>query len=126
MKRTSRLRLCFGAAALILLGTEIVIGLWVHDDFVRPYLGDTLVVILIWAVIRIAFPHRLPWLSAAVMAFAAAVELTQIWPLCDVLGITSPLVRTLMGTSFAWGDMLAYAAGCLLTAGHDLYTARKS
>ena len=125
MRESVRLRLSFGAAALVLLAAEIVIGLWVHDAFVRPYLGDTLVVVLLWAVARIVCPRGLPWLSAAVMVFATAVEVTQLWPLCDVLGVTSPLLRTLMGSSFAWGDMLAYAAGCLLTAGHDLVGCRR-
>lgn len=119
-KRNSRRRIAFAATSLLLLLIEIAIGLWAHDDFVRPYLGDTLVVILIWSLLRTAFPKGLLWLSGAVLLFAVAVELTQIIPLCDLLGIRNSLLRVLMGTSFAYGDLLAYAAGCALTAGHDL------
>ena len=121
----ARKRLWFLATALALLGIEIYIGVCVHDRFVRPYLGDTLVVMLLWAAARIAFPEGLPWLSGAVFAFACLVEASQIIPLCDLLGIRSSLIRVLMGTSFAWEDILAYAAGCALTAGHDLVTARR-
>lgn len=121
----ARKRMWFLAVTLALLGIEIFIGVCVHDRFVRPYLGDTLVVMLLWAAVRIAFPERLPWLSGAVFAFACLVEVTQLIPLCDLLGIRSTLIRVLMGTSFAWEDILAYAAGCLLTAGHDLRTIRR-
>ena len=120
-----RKRLLFAAAAVILLAVEIVIGLYVHDSFVRPYLGDTLVVMLIWCVLRIIFPTGKPWLSAAVFLFAVLVETTQIFPLCDLLGVDNRLLRTLMGTSFAWGDIVAYLAGCLVTAAGDLILTKR-
>ena len=103
MKR-STLRLIFALCAAVLIGVEILIGLFVHDSFVRPYLGDTLVVILIWCVVRIVIPDRCVWLSGAVFLFAVIVEVSQIFPPCDVLGIKNRLIRTLMGTSFAWRD----------------------
>ena len=119
MKR-STLRLIFSLCAAVLIGVEILIGLYVHDSFVRPYLGDALVVILIWCVVRIVIPDRCVWLSGAVFLFAVIVEVSQIFPLCDVLGIENRLLRTLMGTSFAWGDIAAYLAGCSVTLAVDL------
>ena len=111
----TNLRLIFALCALVLLAVEILIGLFVHDSFVRPYLGDTLVVILIWCVVRTVILDKFAWLSCAVFLFAVLVEISQIFPLCDVLGIENRLIRTLMGTSFAWGDIVAYFAGCLGT-----------
>ena len=119
MKR-SALRLIFALFAVLLLIVEIFIGLFVHDSFVRPYLGDALVVILIWCIIRVVIPDRFVWLSGAVFLFAVIVEVSQIFPLCDVLGIENRLIRTLMGTSFAWGDIVAYLAGCAVTLAVDL------
>ena len=115
-----RKRLLFAVSAVILLVIEILIGLFVHDSFVRPYLGDTLVVILIWCVVRIVIPDKFVWLSGAVFLVAGIVEVSQIFPLCDVLGIENRLIRTLMGTSFAWGDIVAYLAGCAVTLAVDL------
>ena len=115
-----RKRLLFAVSAVILLVIEILIGLFVHDSFVRPYLGDALVVILIWCIVRIVIPDRCVWLSGAVFLFAVLVEVSQIFPLCDVLGIENRLLRTLMGTSFAWGDIVAYLAGCAVTLTVDL------
>ena len=120
-----RKRLLFAVSAVILLIIEIIIGLYVHDSFVRPYLGDALVVILIWCVVRIVIPDRCVWLSGAVFLFAVLVETTQIFPLCDLLGVDNRLLRTLMGTSFAWGDIVAYLAGCLVTAAGDLILTKR-
>jgi hypothetical protein len=106
---------------LVFLAVEIVIGFFVHDSFVRPYLGYALVVILIWCVVRIVIPDRCVWLSGAVFLFAVIVEVSQIFPLCDVLGIENRFLRTLMGTSFAWGDIIANFAGCAVTAAVDLF-----
>ena len=124
MKR-STLRLLFALCALVLLIVEILIGLFVRDSFVRPYLGDTLVVILLWCIVRTVIPDKFVWLSCAVFLFAVLVEISQIFPLCDVLGIENRLLRTLMGTSFAWGDIVAYFAGCLITGVADLFLMKK-
>lgn len=103
------------AAFLLLLAIEIVIGLCVHDRFVRPYGGDVLVVILLYFLCRIFLLEKPAYLSLWIFLFAVLVEVTQIIPLVDLLGIQSRLIRVIMGTSFAWGDLLAYGAGTVVT-----------
>ena len=51
-----KLRAAYLTAFLALLCIEILIGAFVHDAFVRPYVGDVLVVILIYCLIRIVKP----------------------------------------------------------------------
>lgn len=46
-------RIGYAIATVILLLTEVLIALYVHDAFVRPYIGDVLVVIVIYTFIRI-------------------------------------------------------------------------
>ena len=120
----NKLRMIFAAAAVILLASEIYIGIYVRDDFVRPYLGDTLVVILIYCLARIVIPRkysRFCLLSGMIFVFAVVVELSQIIPLCDLLGIENRLIRTLMGTSFAFGDLIAYLVGNIMTGAADIF-----
>lgn len=110
-----RVRLCASAAAVLLLGTEILIGQFA-DGWVRSYLGDVLVVPLVYAVIRVITPCRPRFgfiLPTAVLLFACAVEFLQLIGIADILGITNTLLRTLIGTSFAVGDLLCYAAGAV-------------
>lgn len=115
-----RARLIYAAVFAVLFAVEIIIGLYVHDQFVRPYIGDMIVVVLLWALVRMIIPFRAVWLSGAIYVFAVLVELSQMIPLVDFLEIENRLIRVLMGTSFAVGDLFAYAAGCIVTAIVDI------
>lgn len=56
-------------------------------------------------------PRRL---AIAVFLFSCAVETAQYFHVADVLGFHHPsLIRTLIGTSFSWIDILMYLAGCM-------------
>ena len=52
----SRQRMGYLAAFVILFLIEAAIALWVHDRFIRPYIGDVLVVVLVYVFVRIFFP----------------------------------------------------------------------
>lgn len=119
-------RMIFLALFLLLLGVEFLIGLFCHGGFVRSYLGDVIVVVVIYAFIRIFIPKGAPWLTAAVFVFSCLVEASQLIPLVDVLGIKNGFIRTLMGTSFSWYDIIAYAAGCIVTLPYDLVQRTKT
>jgi len=107
-----RLHPGYALAALALFAIEVVIALYVRDRFVRPHLGDTLAVLLVYCGVRAT--TRIGVIPAAATAFAVAalVELGQLVGILDLLGWRdSALARTLFGTGFDWMDFLAYAAG---------------
>ena len=116
MSEFKKKRLPYIITAAVLLITEVLIGLFVHDGFVRPYLGDVIVVILIWVLLKIFFTktHLLPlW----VFLFACFVEFTQYIKLVELIGLSDiAFFRTVMGTSFSWWDILCYAVGCAICA----------
>ena len=56
MKRQDK-RLHYGITFLILLMIEVVIAIYVHDDFIRPYIGDVLVVAVVYCFVRIFVPE---------------------------------------------------------------------
>ena len=62
-------RIGYAIATVILLLTEVLIALYVHDAFVRPYIGDVLVVIVIYTFIRIFVPERCKLLPLYVFYF---------------------------------------------------------
>lgn len=96
----------------LLLGIEVLIALFVHDAFVRPYIGDVLVVPTLYAFLRLLFPRGLSWLPGAVTLFAVGVEVSQAFHLVDRLGLGgSPFFRTLLGATFDWADLLCYLVG---------------
>ncbi len=99
----------------MLLLTEILIALFVRDDFVRPYVGDVLVTVLICCFLRIFFPCGVKALPVYVFIFAAAVEVLQYFDVVKLLGLESNrLLSTIIGRTFSFADLICYAVGCLL------------
>ena len=104
---------------LTLLVIEVLIALFVHDNFVRPYIGDMLVVAVIYFFLRIFIPEKYPWLPAAVFIFAVAVEFSQYFCLADKFEITSPVLRTILGSVYDITDILCYGVGCAFLAAYE-------
>lgn len=110
-----RLHRGYALLALGLVVIEAAIALFVRDRFVRPYLGDTLAVILVYTALRAVF--RIGVVRAAAIAFliAVAIELGQLFGVLDRLGLQgNPIARTVLGYGFEAKDILAYAAGALI------------
>ncbi len=100
---------------IFLLITEIIIAIWVHDAFIRPFGGDFLVVILIYCLVKSFMDSPVSPTILSVLLFAYAVEISQYFHLVDLLGLrNSKIARIIMGTSFSWTDMLMYSLGMLL------------
>ncbi len=109
-------RLIFGVTSVLLLAIEIIIGMFA-TGWIRNYLGDVLVVILIYTIIRTITPDKpakLYILPTAVLVFAYAVEFLQLWGFCDRFGITNRLLRIIIGTGFSVVDLMCYTIGAIL------------
>lgn len=119
MKKKVKLRLSFLTVFILLLAVEVLIALFIHDDFVRPYVGDMIVTVVVWSFMRIIFPDRFKLMSLYVMIFAILVEVGQYFHYTELLGITNPVLVTMMGTSFAWADIAYYAVGCVVAGVAD-------
>ncbi len=106
-------RLIFGVSSVILLAIEIIIGVFA-TGWIRNYLGDVLVVVLIYTIIRTISPDKPDrWivLPSAVLLFSFAVEFLQLWGFCDRFGITNHLLRIIIGTGFSFIDLACYTIG---------------
>jgi hypothetical protein len=100
---------------IILLITEILIALFLHDKFVRPYVGDFLVVILIYCFLKTFLYISVIKLAVAVLMFAYFVEMLQYFNLINYIGLqNSRLAKIILGSAFEWSDMLAYTLGVIL------------
>ena len=108
-------RLNYGIVSLILLGIEILIGLYA-GGWVRAYLGDVLVVILLYTLVRtisVNKPSKWFILPTAILLFSFIVEFLQPWGFCDRFGITNNLLRIIIGTGFSYIDLICYAVGII-------------
>jgi len=110
--------------AVLLFLTEIFIALYVNDRIIRPYVGDFLVVIFLYCLIR-AFLHA-PIIKVAlgVLLFAYLVELLQYLDFIGTVGLRgSKLANVVLGNHFEWIDLLAYTLGIGLVMVVEYYRA---
>lgn len=99
---------------ILLFAIEVTIALWVHDTFVRPYVGDFLVVIFIYCFIKSFLDLSSLWVALFVLVFSFGIEFLQYFNFVEKLGLgKSKLARVILGNSFAWMDLVAYLAGII-------------
>lgn len=105
-------RFSYALAAILVFLTEVAIAAFVHDAFVRPHLGDSLAVVLVYLAIRAVTPRGVRWSAAAALTFACAIEVGQYFHLVDQIGLGGfRIARVVLGTGFDPEDFLAYAGG---------------
>jgi len=98
--------------ALILFLVEVFIALYVHDSLVRPYVGDYLVVMLIYCAVRTFINISPLKLAIGVLLFSYVIEVLQFFNIVDRLGLSdNKLAKTVIGYGFEWIDLLAYTLG---------------
>ena len=91
-------RIFYIISFLVIFCIEVLIALYVCDNFVRPYIGDVLVVVLVYSFVRIFLP----------------TEVMQYFQLVETLGITNRAAKIILGSTFDWKDIACYAVGCVL------------
>lgn len=100
---------------LLLFITEVIIALFIRDNFVRPYVGDILVVILIYSFLRSFFIIRISFAVILVLAFSFFVEFLQYLNFISWLGLeSSTFARIVLGNSFSPEDLGMYLIGAAL------------
>lgn len=105
----------YGLWALLLFLVEVFIAIFIKDDFVRPFVGDVLVVILIYCFLRAFWRIPTNLTVLGVFLFACLVEGLQFVDVIGKLGLQdNKLLVVVLGSSFDWKDIIAYGLGCLI------------
>lgn len=100
---------------LLLFLTEVFIALYVHDNIIRPYIGDVLVVVLLYCFVKSFLKLSLTTIAISVLLFSYLIETLQYLDFINRLGLgTCTIAKVVIGTSFSWIDILAYTLGIIL------------
>ena len=111
---------------LILFLIELIIANYIKQPFIRYWLGDLLIVLLIYYFWKSLIRVKPLIVATAVLAFAYAVEFLQRTALLDLLGLrTNKLAKLILGNTFSWSDMLAYSLGFLIILGIEYFGKQK-
>ena len=122
----NKLRIIYGILFLAILATEVFIALYIRDDFIRPYVGDMLVTVLICCFVRLFIPEKFRFVPLFVFLFSALVETGQYFDFVKLLGLdNNVLISTLLGRTFSVADIICYGIGCAIFALLDYFFKRK-
>jgi len=100
---------------LLLFMIELCIALFIRDRFIRPYVGDVLVVPLLYCLLRAFIRDYKKWLPAAVFLFAVFVECLQYVDILSFLGLERySVLRIIAGGTFDMADIFCYFIGMIL------------
>lgn len=101
--------------AVVIFIIEIIIALYVNDTFIRPFLGDVLVVALIYCFLMAVTNYSNITAAIATLIFSYLVEVAQYFQVVYLLHLDEyRWARIIIGTSFSWWDMVCYTVGFLL------------
>ena len=90
--------------------------------FLRFFISDLVVVIAIYAAIKLLFPKLSPAvLGCGIFLFALLIEMAQYFRLFRMLDSNSKLMQLTLGSTFDWLDILAYGIGILIVVAAELY-----
>ncbi|GAA1442954.1 ribosomal maturation YjgA family protein [Leifsonia poae] len=119
-----RIRLAV-AAAVILLG-----GLAVHVfaiGAVGAFVADALYASFVAVLIAIVLPAvRIGIAPAIALVVCAAIELWQLTPVPAELSRTVPGAALVVGSTFSWIDLVAYAVGAAAAVPIEVWSRRAS
>lgn len=103
--------------AVLVFVIEILIATFLKNIyFIRAFIGDVLVVILLYfAILSIFKIKNRSILLLGIFIFSVIIEVAQYFKIAEVLGFPKDSIsHIVIGNYFSWGDIICYAIGCIL------------
>lgn len=101
--------------SILLFIIEVLIALFAHDEIIRPYVGDLLVVVLLYCLVKSFLNWSTSTTAVWVLLLSYLIETLQFFNIVQHLGLSgSKIANIIIGTYFTWLDILAYTLGILL------------
>src|SRR5262245_64961669 len=105
----------YAILSIALFVVEVFIALFIHDSLVRPFVGDMLVVILIFTICRCFINANYFWLALCVLIFSFAVEIGQYFDLLSILGLeVFGVLRVFVVMMLDYYNVVVYVCGSIL------------
>lgn len=115
--------------SVLIFVIEVLIATVFKDIFfVRAFLGDVLVVMLIYTFVLSFFKvENRTNLIIGIFVFSVFIEILQYFKTADLIGLKPGSIPYIMlGNSFSWMDILCYAAGCGVIWGFNKITSQNN
>ncbi len=117
----------FLAICILLVLVEIAIAKYLHGGFIRSFVGDVIVVGVVFSLLKTFVQAASAKLAAGALAFCVVIEALQYVHLADWLGLKrGTILHIALGATFDWLDLLAYAIGFVLILAAIRFQQRRS
>lgn len=87
---------------------EVGIALFIHDQFIRPYLGDYLVIFLLYYFIASFVKTKPTYIIIGILLFSYFIEMLQYLNIVDYFQIKNKILRIVIGNTFSYEDLIIY------------------
>ncbi|MGG7143471.1 DUF2809 domain-containing protein [Clostridium nigeriense] len=102
-------------AFIILFLIEAGIALFINDRIIRTYIGDILVIILMYTFIKSFIKKDIRLLAIYLFAFATFVEAIQLFNILELMGLhNNRILSIILGSTFDFKDILCYLIGSII------------
>lgn len=98
---------------ILLLVSEIAIAIFHFHRFIRGFVGDVLVIPLLYSFLKWLLKTDSKKLLYTVLVFAFFIEFLQLFPIIELLGLQYTIVAVILGTHFDVLDLAAYILGII-------------
>jgi len=99
---------------LLLLAAEVAIAIFEFHEFVRGFIGDVLVIPLLYSFFRVFFKTKTWRIASLTLGIAMLIEVLQIFDIYTKFNLENKFLKIVLGSTFDFWDILAYSIGFLL------------
>jgi len=93
---------------------EVCIGLFIKDNFIRPYFGDYLVIFLVYYFLLSFINADKNKIALGVLVFAFTVEIIQYFQVLSYYNLEkNRILRIVAGNTFSFEDLIIYTLAFL-------------
>lgn len=93
---------------------EVIIALFINDNFIRPYFGDYLVIFLVYYFLLSFINADKNKIALGVLVFAFTVEIIQYFQILSYFNMEkNRILRIVAGNTFSFEDLIIYIVAFL-------------
>ncbi len=110
---------------ILIFSIEVIIALFIKDNFIRPYFGDYLVIFLVYYFVLSFVDAKKNKIAIGVLVFAFAVEMTQYFQLLSYFNLEkNRILRIVAGNTFSFEDLIIYTLAFLTIIFFNRYNSK--
>ena len=93
---------------------EVIIAIYIKDNFIRPYFGDYLVIFLVYFFSLSFINADKNKIALSVLVFAFAIEIIQYFQVLSYFNLEkNRILRIVAGNTFSFEDLIIYTLAFL-------------